>query len=215
MESFWNAPDKVDLIRFIAQWLAVISTIIALIFAMRFSTLKNRADAEKAKVDSKERTLLQTKIQTVEEVANRAKSAATEAKAKLQPRLLSEKQTQILHNALTTAHPGNTNPGKQSEVPIVVAAQMMNEESIGYAKQIHDAINNTGWEIDFTPMSTHVFPGIAIFYNPATKQSEVCKAVQNAFTKAGITFSTEHLDIKRIPIQADDTVYIVVGLTNK
>jgi hypothetical protein len=44
MESYWNTPEKVDLIRLIAQWLAVISTSIALLFAMRYSILKKRAD---------------------------------------------------------------------------------------------------------------------------------------------------------------------------
>lgn len=45
MESFWNSPDKVDLIRLIAQWIAAISGIIALVFAMQSSKLKSRADA--------------------------------------------------------------------------------------------------------------------------------------------------------------------------
>jgi hypothetical protein len=35
MESFWNSSKKVDRIRFIAQWIAVICSIIVL-FAMRF-----------------------------------------------------------------------------------------------------------------------------------------------------------------------------------
>ena len=63
MESLWNIPEKVDLIRFVAQWLAVISTIIALIFAMRFSVLKRHADLAKTKIDLEQRTLLENKIQ--------------------------------------------------------------------------------------------------------------------------------------------------------
>jgi hypothetical protein len=47
MDAFWNVPDKVDLIRFIAQWCAVISTIIALVFSMRFSALKAQREAQR------------------------------------------------------------------------------------------------------------------------------------------------------------------------
>jgi len=46
MGAFWNTLDTVDLIRLIAQWLAVISTIIALVFTMRSSTLKRRSEAQ-------------------------------------------------------------------------------------------------------------------------------------------------------------------------
>lgn len=211
MESLWNTPDKVDLIRFVAQWLAVISTIIALIFAMRFSTLKTRSDAEKAKTDSKERSLLQSKMQATEDEAKIAKIRASEASEKLQPRLLLENQFQIIHKLLADAHPGITTPGEKSVIPIVVAAQMMDAESISYAKQIRDAVSNTGWKIGFTEMSTHVFPGLAIFFNPSTTQSEVCKIVQNAFIKAGIKFSPDYLEISHTPIQIENAVYIIVG----
>jgi len=46
MESLWNSPYKVDMIRFVAQWVAAIAAIIALIFGMRFSTLKNKEQEE-------------------------------------------------------------------------------------------------------------------------------------------------------------------------
>jgi hypothetical protein len=46
MEALWNSPDKVDLIRLVAQWIAAISTIIALVFTMRASKLKSLADAK-------------------------------------------------------------------------------------------------------------------------------------------------------------------------
>jgi len=109
MESLWNAPEKVDLIRFVAQWLAVISTIIALIFGMRFSTLKNHADTSKAKVDLQERALLENKIQTANEALNRTKNELE----KMRPRPLAERMRGLLISidpkiipSLTT---GNTN----------------------------------------------------------------------------------------------------------
>jgi hypothetical protein len=207
MESLWNSPDKVDMIRLIAQWIVAISGIIALVFTMRSATLKDRANAAKAKADSEQRALLQSKIQTAEDEAKLAKSQAAEARAKLQPRVLSEKQSQILHSELIAS----SRLGKQSGIPIVIAAKLMDDESISYAKQIADALNNTGWEIGFTPMSTHVFPGIAIFFNPHTKESESCKAVQNAFIKAGLKFSTGYLEIKQTPIQVENAIYVIVG----
>jgi hypothetical protein len=207
MESLWNSPDKVDMIRLIAQWTVAISGIIALVFTMRSATLKDHRDAARTKADSAERALLQTKIQTAEDEAKLAKSEAAEARAKIQPPMLSEKQSQILHSELIAS----SRLGKQSGIPIVVAAKMMDEESINYGKQIHDALNNTGWEIGFTPMSTHVFQGIAIFFSPGTKQSESCKVVQNAFTKAGIKINTEYMDIKSTPIQVENAVYIIIG----
>ena len=136
-----------------------------------------------------------------------AKSVSAEAIAKLRPRILSEKQSHILHEELKAC----SYLGIKSGIPIVVAAKVMDEESINYAKQIYDAINNIGWEIGFTPMSSHVFQGIAIFFNPGTKESESCKAVQNAFTKADIKFSTEYINIKQTPIQVENAVYIIVG----
>ena len=61
MELLWNSSDKVDMVRLIAQWTVAISGIVALIFTMRSSTLKNHTDAEKTKADLIELTLLQNK----------------------------------------------------------------------------------------------------------------------------------------------------------
>jgi hypothetical protein len=44
---FWDTPNQVDLIRIVAQWLAVISTIVALVFSMRFSNLKAQVEAQR------------------------------------------------------------------------------------------------------------------------------------------------------------------------
>ena len=109
MESLWNAPEKVDLIRFVAQWLAVISTIIALIFGMRFSTLKTHADLTKTKADLEQRTLLESKIQT----ANTELIRTNNELEKIRPKPLTERMRGILISidpkiipALTA---GNTN----------------------------------------------------------------------------------------------------------
>ena len=107
MESFWNSPDKVDLVRFIAQWLAVVSTVIALIFAMRFSTLKNHADLAKTKPDTEQRTLLENKIQTannelsltqkeLETTKTKLTNRITEAEEAAKPRPLPERLRSLL-----------------------------------------------------------------------------------------------------------------------
>ncbi|MBA4390905.1 MAG: hypothetical protein C0399_08190 [Syntrophus sp. (in: bacteria)] len=107
MESFWNSPDKVDLVRFVAQWLAVVSTIIALIFAMRFSTLKNHADLAKTTADSEQRTLLENKIQKsnselsltqkeLESTKTKLNNRITEAEEAAKPRPLLERLRTVL-----------------------------------------------------------------------------------------------------------------------
>lgn len=207
MELLWNSPDKVDAVRFFAQWISVITVIVSLIFSMRANALKKHIDAEETKKDFIERTLFENKIKTAEGEAILARLESAEAKAKLQPRILSEKQSHILREELIV----NSHLGMKSGIPIIVSAKMMDEESVNYAKQIYHAINNIGWEVEFTPMSSHVFQGIAIFFNPRTKQSESCKAVQNAFIKADVKFSSEYLNIKQIPIQAENAIYIIVG----
>jgi hypothetical protein len=67
MESLWHSPNNVDLIRFIAQWIAVISTIIALVFGMRFSTLKTHAEEAKIIKDTETKALLDEKIKATRE----------------------------------------------------------------------------------------------------------------------------------------------------
>ncbi len=67
MESLWDSPNKVDTIRFIAQWLAVISTIIALVFGMRFSTLKTRAEEAKNIKDTEAKAILDEQLKDARE----------------------------------------------------------------------------------------------------------------------------------------------------
>jgi len=64
MDSLWNNLDKVTMIRLIAQWTVAISGIVALIFTMRSTTLKNDIDASRAKAELDNRILLENKIQT-------------------------------------------------------------------------------------------------------------------------------------------------------
>jgi hypothetical protein len=87
MESLWNSPDKVNMIRLVAQWTVAISGIIALIFTMRSTTLKNHADASKIKADLIERTLLESKIQAAKDELSHTKNELENTKTKLGKRI--------------------------------------------------------------------------------------------------------------------------------
>ena len=94
MESLWNSPDKVNMIRLAAQWTVAISGIIALIFTMRSTTLKNHADASKAKIDLDERALLESKIQIANTELNHTKTELE----KMRPRPLPERLRNLLNS---------------------------------------------------------------------------------------------------------------------
>lgn len=87
MESLWNSPNCVDKISLIAQWAVLISGIIALIFTMRSSTLKDHIDTEKIKADLEKRTLLESKIQTANTELSLTKKELENTKTKLEERI--------------------------------------------------------------------------------------------------------------------------------
>ena len=88
MESLWNSPDKVNMIRLVAQWAVAISGIIALVFTMRFSTLQNHTDTAKTKADLENRTLLENKIQTANNELSLTKKELESTKTRLINRLI-------------------------------------------------------------------------------------------------------------------------------
>ncbi len=109
MESLWNSPDKVNMIRLVAQWAVAISGIIALVFTMRFSTLQNHTDTAKTKADLENRALLESKIQS----ANAELIHTKNELEKIRPKPLAERMRGILISIdpkiIPSLKAGNTN----------------------------------------------------------------------------------------------------------
>jgi hypothetical protein len=124
----------------------------------------------------------------------------------LRPRALSRDQSSRLARELQEASSG----GSASE-PVVVASRMMDEESLAFSKQIEEVLRSNGWVVSHTPLSTHNFSGVAVFRNPPDDASSSLSTVVGAFTSAGLSVSSEYLDVKRTPIQRAPAVYIIVG----
>ncbi len=94
METLWNSPNYVDKISFIAQWAVLISGIIALIFTLRSTTLKDRASELKEKADIEIRMALENKIKFANTELNNTKNELE----KIKPRPLSERMRNILNS---------------------------------------------------------------------------------------------------------------------
>jgi hypothetical protein len=93
MESLWNSLEVVNTIRLLAQWTVPIAAIIALVFTMRFTTLKNADDAVRAIRDSDEKIHLKEAID----------SAHSEAKDAKQQALSKQAEVEALHTKLAEA----------------------------------------------------------------------------------------------------------------
>jgi hypothetical protein len=87
----------------------------------------------------------------------------------------------------------------------------MDSESLAYGRQFFQAVQRSGWPVKYTEMSTHSFPGVAIFFNPPSQQQPALETVRDAFRRANIPFSEDYLDVNRTPIQTGGTIYIIVG----
>lgn len=72
MESLWNSPDIVSKISVAAQWVVAITGIIALIFTMRSSTLKDHiATTKEKKLEHKIEIANTDLVQTKKELENK------------------------------------------------------------------------------------------------------------------------------------------------
>lgn len=137
MESLWNSPDKVDMIRFVSQWLAVISTIIALIFGMRYSTLKSNADDAKAKADSDNRILFERKIETANAELSDARSKITDLENKNKPRIISPDRMTVIQTELS----------KHRNESIVITCVNGDQEALAFASQLKTIFQSSGWTV--------------------------------------------------------------------
>jgi hypothetical protein len=189
--SWWNSLEVLSVVSAVLKCAGAVVGIMILVVGFRESTLRGRAQA--------------TEKGRWKQELQRARTRAEEAIAKQQPRLLSADQAAIITDTLRSAFQS----GKAIS-PIIVASRLMDAESLEYGRQVRDAIQKSGWTVGHTENSTHTFAGVAIFFNPSAA-SEQCEIVRTAFTKAGVSFTTDYLDVKRTPIQKDNAVYVIVG----
>ena len=105
-----------------------------------------------------------------------AETRLKKAEEKLAPRALSSEQEQILYSSLKKAVDSGT-----ATVPIAVASRLMDSESLAYGRQFFQAVQRSGWPVKYTEMSTHSFPGVAIFFNPPSQQQPALETVRDAF----------------------------------
>lgn len=220
MQSIWDSFNIVNTISIIFQWLVAVSGIIALIFTLRASTLKDKVDIAKSQKEISERLAMQKQLSSTQqdfkvakEEAQSAKQEAADAKRKLMPRELSKNQVEILHSEFEKIYPIASDPSNQTY--FVVAAKMMDGESLEYAKQILNAIKSTklGSGTGFDPNHLNIFEGVSIFFNPSDTNSKVYEMTKEAFEKAGIKFTTESFKLEtfNMAMRIPNTVYIVVG----
>ena len=158
------------------------------------------------RVSELKETSYELKLSAAQREAASARELAVDVKAHIEPRSVSSEQKAVLHAELKQAADAGL-----AQVPIVIASRMMDQESLKFGREIIEVLGGTGWEIRPTEMSTHSFPGIAVFYQPEGQASAACQAIQAAFKKANIPFTTNNLDVKRTPIQLDHAIYVIVG----
>ena len=84
MDSFWNSLSIVNLIKTLAQWIVAIGAVIALVFSMRASALKEKFDAKKDKKDFNEKTQLKTSIDSARNEAESLKVQLVDANKRIE-----------------------------------------------------------------------------------------------------------------------------------
>jgi hypothetical protein len=219
MESFWNSFDTVNIIRLIAQWAVAICGIIALVFTMRMTVLKNKSDAEKLKADSTERSQMMEQLDSAHSEASAAKREVkiakeeiAAAKEKFLPRKITMEQHQIIHDEFSKI----SELAIKSQTYFVVATKIMDTESSDYGKQIFETITSykeLSPGVAFDPAHLNVFHGVSIFFNPIDKESPIVQMVQNAFAKAGIQFIKKEFAMETFSpnFRRSNTIFIVIG----
>ena len=99
----------------------------------------------------------------------------------------------------------------RADTYIVVAGRLMDAESVSFAKELYAAIAASGWPCSFSEMSTHSFPGVAIYYNPEKDARPGLALVMAVANAAQVKFTTEFKKVEQIPIQHAPCIYVVVG----
>jgi hypothetical protein len=142
------------------------------------------------------------RFQKVEKDIAEQRLIATEKK--IAPRIITEHQAGIILSILSKK-------SKKQNVPLIIATRMMDAESLDYGRQLANILEKAGLSFSFTELSTLSFSGLAVFHNPETDNSPVLNSVRQALGEADIPFISKHINVKRIPIQHEPAVYIVIG----
>ena len=193
----YSAEDLARLLT-ISRWGLGIFAVLTAIAGLFTQYITDRiSDLQRADKKAAEQRLAvaEQQIQTTE-------TARRILEEKIAPRVLTDSQGSKLAELLRSI--------KQSE-PVVVASRMMDSESLGYGRQILSAFQRAGWQAAHTELSSHSFPGVALFFNPPNAQSPAFGGVRDAFKTAAVPFLESALDVHRTPIQLDNAIYVIVG----
>jgi hypothetical protein len=145
MFSWWNSVDTVTTLSTLAQWTVAVAGVAALVFSLRASALKDRADEA-------ERQHMTIRLQE-------ARARADDALAKQQARVLTADQLQTLIPRLQE--------GPKGRIRIVTTSGSI--EAQEFADQFWRLFNFTGWTIEGYSQRSGVLPpaGLTLAINPA------------------------------------------------
>jgi hypothetical protein len=184
MLSWWSSVETVSVLNTCAQWIVAIAGVAALVFGLRASALKDRADlAERARVA--------TDLQE-------ARSRADESLVRQQPRSLNLQQRELFLAAATDKPKG----------PVVLIPLMGNSESERFAKELAALLGEAGYPVEMSgmlPMDTTP-TGVGLTVKPGENYPPHTDGLQVAFNRAGIPVGRGFNGL-----QNDNILGIVVG----
>ena len=154
MESLWNSVEVVTTIKLVAQWTVAIAGIIALVFSIRSTSLKDTEDTLKAKKDADEKTLLSGKIDSAHAEAKDAKQQASTKQVELEELRSRMSETQ------KAIEPRGIEPGKLASRLRQYRGIVVDLSSIGdpdaqrLASDLQKAFSLAGWNIGRLSLNT-------------------------------------------------------------
>jgi hypothetical protein len=164
MFSWWNSIDTVSVLSTGAQWVVAVAGIAALVFGLRASALKDRADvAERARVAAD---------------LQQARSRADESLAQQQPRRITAQQRELFLLAAT-----DKPKGPKTLIPL-----MGNVESERLAKQLAALIVEAGYTVEMSGMlpMDNTPTGVGLTVKRGENYPPHTDGLQAAFNRAGI-----------------------------
>jgi hypothetical protein len=167
-----QSPEELAKLLTIARWGLAIFAVLTAIAGLFTQYISDRISS----LQRAEKKAAEQRLATAEERIQIAEAARRTIEETIAPRVLSEPQALKLVTLLRLL--------KQSE-PLVVASRMMDSESFGYGRQILGVFQQAGWQAAHTELSSHSFPGVALFFHPKNAHSPAFDGVRDAFRRAG------------------------------
>jgi hypothetical protein len=164
MLSWWNSVETVSALSTWAQWIVAIAGVAALVFGLRASTLKERADiAERARVAAE---------------LQQARSRADESLDRQRPRSVSAQQREAFLAAAANKPKG----------PVTLIPLMGNVESEQFAKQLAGLLQDAGYPVEMSGMlpMDNTPTGVGLTVKRGEKYPAHTDGLQAAFNQAGI-----------------------------